>query len=315
MQAQKINLVCKGTLEITGLEAACVNGKGQILVRVQVNNRYYIRVMSRSSGEVSSEFPSKCEHSSITCLIAHPTETNFMSESCGVCEVIRNYDIQTGGYSIVYIGDTPFTIGNGPTGSLLTYRPQSGISLFKWHKEHHELHASKSVHLEGMLNQICYSELFNMLVVVMYEDKVIKAVKLETEAATLTLSAPIWKLPKMVDGLVIKPDAVTSDKKESVHVSDGANNRILKINSLTGEVTSILILEEENIIPLRDLFKRLRGDISFRYLHSISCRIMIIESSIRTLLIEDHPSRKCTLVQFTSSKKSKLQTLKDSIVL
>ena len=70
--------------------------------------------------------------------------------------------------------------------------------------------------------------------------------KLETEAATLKLSAPMWKLSGLADGLVILPDAITSDKKGNVYVGDGLNNRVLKINSLTGTVHSNLHLEERN---------------------------------------------------------------------
>ena len=99
---------------------------------------------------------------------------------------------------------------------------------------------------------MCYIELFNMLVV-KYEGE-IKALKLESQAATLKLSDPIWKLPEEVDGLVIEPDVVTSDKKGNVYIGDGASNRILKIDSLTGDVVTTLQLEEQNKEPIRYLF-------------------------------------------------------------
>ena len=45
-------------------------------------------------------------------------------------------------------------------------------------------------------------------------------------------------------GRVIKPDALTTDIEGNVYIGDGANNRILKINSLTENVMNILRLEK-----------------------------------------------------------------------
>ena len=58
----------------------------------------------------------------------------------------------------------------------------------------------------------------------------------------------IWRLSGKVDSLAMKPNAMTSDQKGNVFVGDETNNRILKINSMTGEVMSILLLEEKNAI-------------------------------------------------------------------
>ena len=53
---------------------------------------------------------------------------------------------------------------------------------------------------------------------------------------------------------MIKPDAINSDRKGNVYIGEGANNRILKINSLTGDIVSILLLEEERKDPMHSLF-------------------------------------------------------------
>ena len=213
MQTQKKNLACEGTFEVTGPMEVDVNDKDQILVRTEVDDRFYIKVMNRLNGEVSSVFPSECDHT-LVCLITHPTEAGFVLEGCLECNVIHNYNIYTRLWSVVYKGYITYRICHGPIGSILAYRPPFKISVIKWDEEHDELRFDKSMYLEGEFDRICYSELFDMLVVIMYKDSEIKAVKLESEAAKLKLSAPIWKLPKMVDGLVIKPDAVTSDKSE-----------------------------------------------------------------------------------------------------
>ena len=71
--------------------------------------------------------------------------------------------------------------------------------------------------------------------------------------ADTKLSSPIWHLPGVVDGLVIKPHALASDKRGTVYVADGVNNRVLTINSLTGAVLNILLLPEEYKMPIDSL--------------------------------------------------------------
>ena len=61
----------------------------------------------------------------------------------------------------------------------------------------------------------------------------------------------IWKLSGVVDGHMIKMNSMTSDKKGNIYTGDRANSRILKINSLTGDIVSILLLEEESNDPMR----------------------------------------------------------------
>ena len=51
-----------------------------------------------------------------------------------------------------------------------------------------------------------------------------------------------------------KPDALTTDVEGNVYIGDGANDRILKMDGLTGDVLSIILLEENNKEPIRFLF-------------------------------------------------------------
>ena len=144
-----MNLVCEGTLEIEELMGIDVNDKGQLLARTFMNGSFYIRVMNRLSGEVSSDFPSKCEHTA-ACLISHPTDAGSVLEICSVCAVIHNYNIQTGQSRKVYKGHPSYKTCHGPNGSILTLWFQSllpEISIMKWDKEHHEMRTDKSVNL------------------------------------------------------------------------------------------------------------------------------------------------------------------------
>ena len=252
MQAQNINLVCEGTLEITGLETADINDKGQILARTKVDDRFLIRVMNRFSGKVSSEFPSECEHA-FACLIANPTDAGFVLESCLKCHAIRNYNIHTVQSSIVYIGDAPDGICHGPIGYFLAHRSHSGLSIFKWDQKRRKLHCNKSMFLEGRLMQMCCSELCNMLVGV-YEHKEIKAVRLEREADTLKLSVPIWKLFRVIDGWVIEPDALTSDKRGNVYIGDGVEQQDHKDQQFDWNSSEYLSSGRRKQRGIRDLF-------------------------------------------------------------
>ena len=101
------------------------------------------------------------------------------------------------------------------------------------------------MNFEGRLWSMCYSEFGDTLVFIYHRRKV-EAVKLESESDTSKLSAPIWKLSGMVYSRVMKPDALTSDKRGNILVGDGANQRIMKINSLTGDIMGILLWQENN---------------------------------------------------------------------
>ena len=75
----------------------------------------------------------------------------------------------------------------------------------------------------------------------------IKTVRLGSESI-------VWRLFGSVDGLIIKPESMTSDLEGNAYVDDLRNNRILKINSLTGDVLSILLFDgKEN--EKTDLYK------------------------------------------------------------
>ena len=247
---------------------ADVNEEGQILAQTQVKRRFHIRVLDKLGREISSEFPSKCNHT-LSCLIAHPTDTDYVLESCGRCEKIRTYNIQTGQCSVVYKDYILYGINyHGPAGSILCSSaiPRK-LSILKWYKENHELRSDKSVYPMAV-RLMCYSELFHMLVVVMFGENEIQALKLEGEGTTLKFADPIWKLSRVVDGHAIKANAITSDKKGNIYVADGANNRILKINGLTGDVVSIMQTEE----GLHDLFwSDTEPNLIVAYSDKISC--------------------------------------------
>ena len=64
---------------------------------------------------------------------------------------------------------------------------------------------------------------------------------LQSEAS----ESEMWNLSAPVTGQVIKPKSITCDPEGHAYVSDGVTNRILKINSLTGEILGVLLVGEE----------------------------------------------------------------------
>ena len=121
------------------------------------------------------------------------------------------------------------------------------LSILKWEKEQQQFEIDMSLAFGGKLIHKCYYvERPNMLVI-MCENEEIGTVKFGSESI-------IWTLPRVVDGHVVKPDDITSDKWGNVYISDGANNRILKINGLTGNVLNILLLDGKDMGLVRSLF-------------------------------------------------------------
>ena len=253
LQIEKINLCQEDTFQISGLLTTDISEENQLLARVALDGRFHIRVLNRLTGQVSNTIASECNHTS-ACLIAHPTDARFVLEGCSKCQVIRSYDVQTGECKVVHTGSRPIRMCHGPTGSILVQchkfpifeSSRTGLSEFKWEEEHGELHSDKSVYLECRPCQMCYAERFDILAVVCEKRKV--------EAVRLVNNSPVWKLPGVVDGHTIKPHAINSDKKGNIYIGDATNNRILKIHSLTGDIVSILLLEEESKDPMRSLF-------------------------------------------------------------
>ena len=278
LQIQKVSIVSEGTCKkVPGLLEADLNKHKKVVARITVNDNYFILVFDRLGGrEVSPTIPSACNHAS-PCIIAHPSDPSFVLEGCLDCRVIRNYNIHTGERCIVHTGWRASRMCHGPAGSILVLSHFPGfvilgvqlirnayylyhgenklsnpshtkLSILKFDKEQQQLENDNSLELvkfEKLLHMCYYVDRLDMLLVIS-EDKEIEAIKFGSES-------PIWKLSE-VGGHVFEPDALTSDSEGNVYVGDGANNRILKINGLTGDIVSILLLEKENTMPIDSLF-------------------------------------------------------------
>ena len=161
-----MNLGCTGTLKIPGLLTADINGKDQILARVAMEGGsekivtvfksqitvkmfgYQIKVINRLSEKESSVIASKCHHAS-ACLIAHPTDADYVLEGCDTCRMIRNYNIHNGQNRVVYTGCDPIKMCQGPTESILILDKRfcffMALQKFTWDKERWKLNPYERV--------------------------------------------------------------------------------------------------------------------------------------------------------------------------
>ena len=221
-----------------------------LIVRVLEGGKYSIRLMHRQTGDVINEFPSRCSHFSAF-VKAYPQNEDFLLESCPECVQIRAYNVNTAERFNVYNGPEATIICNGPAGSLLVMGRQGGLHTLNWHKD--QLHEAEVVYAGKIpltkqhrrFIRFFYVESLDILITTGWHE--IIAVKFETGPV-------LWRLSGPVNGIIMNPKSITCDQEGNAYVSDLATNRILQINILTGEVLSVLLMDEEeneNIISIR----------------------------------------------------------------
>ena len=128
----------------------------------------------------------------------------------------------------------------GPTDSILVLSRKGSkflLSKLKLEKEQCKLRSDESEHVENELLQMCCTG--DVLMALYGNKEYVQAVKLGDHSL-------VWKLSGVVEAHAIQPDALTCDKKGNVYVSEGVNNRILKIDGVTGNVVNFLLLETKN---------------------------------------------------------------------
>ena len=227
-------------MKLPQIPVIALNAKDQLLVRILEARKYWIRVMDRVSGEVISEMTSMCNHASF--IKKHPTDDNSVLENCSECKVIRGYNISTQNGNIVYSAPDIVRICDGPDGSILALDSDGLLCKLKWNAETQKLRRThvESLPLWKKMQRICYVEGQDIFVAILSnENKQIMAWKLDNGCS------PTWTLPGTVDGLTIDPMSLTYDTEGNLYIDDGRNDRILKINSSTGKVLSILLLKKK----------------------------------------------------------------------
>ena len=219
-----------------------------LLVRALEKTKYTIQIINRITEDLINKFPSICDHS-YTRVCRHPQNQDYAYESCPMCEYICAYNIISRERFPVHKGSKIVRMCDGPDGSLLVMNTDWELFKLYWDKNQQE---TQSVFIQGvatipgkhdLLFRYCYIEFHGIF---MYT---VKDVKDDYELIAMKLGSNIilWRLYGPVNGRVIKPESVECDTDGNAYVNDQGNSRILKINSLTGEVLSILLFEEEEM--------------------------------------------------------------------
>ena len=224
-----------------------VTSSDQLLVRVKIGTKYCIRVIHRLTGNQINEIASKCDHYKV-CVNKHPRDEDIVLENCFSCGEIHTYNVHTAKSISVHKGPEIRIMCCGPAGSLLAVdKKLNGLLKLDWpNVQSHEPQVICRVNVpannKGFLG-FCYVECQNILICTSRDpvsdaDYEISAVKLEDGTI-------LWRLFGPVDGIIIKPLCIACDQEGNAYVTDKATNRILKIDSLTGQVLGVLLFEDE----------------------------------------------------------------------
>ena len=238
----KIQLTCGKTFPVWG--SMDVTAKNELLwVRVKKGTQYWIQVMDRLNGDVINEFKPMCNHNAY--LNKHLRHPEYVLECCSTCEETHGYDNNTGECFLIYRveeGCKIVTLCDGPGGCLLLLDQRGALLRLTWDQDKQETRFDYilKLHSEKLtIWALCYVECHGLLLCSVEgdHDYEIIAVRLETRNI-------VWNLFGQVEGHVIQPGSLTYDLDGNAYVSDRANNRILKIDSLNGEILSILLVED-----------------------------------------------------------------------
>ena len=248
-QIKKIKIFPDKTFPLVG--AMDVTAKDLLLVRVKDETTYWIRVLQRLTGDLINEIQSTCNHDEVQ-TNRHPQSPNYMLEGCKECKEIRSCNINTEETFLVHKGSGIARMIDGPSKSLIVVDTDDKLFMLDWNKgPQHKPNiryktAVPSVRLNKMSVRFCYLECHDIFITIVKDNE--EDQDYELIAVNLENGNVMWRLFGPVDGCAIKPGSLTCDSEGNVLVSDQTSNRILKINSLTGDILSILPLEQEEII-------------------------------------------------------------------
>ena len=247
-----------------------------LLVRTK-KDLTWIQVINRLTGDLINKIPSMCDHTGVK-VRRYPQNQEYVFESCSTCEELYAHNIKTLESFSVHKGSKIHRMCDGPAGSLLVMNTDRELHRLRWDKAQSKAQLAFVQNIPRPGNRplrLCYVECHDILICTMKdweEDQgyEIIAVKLGTETIER------WRLFGPVDGLISKPESITCDSDGNGYISDQGNNRILKINSLTGEILGILLLEEKETWSMR--WSNREPNLTLWEYNQISDQISLINS-------------------------------------
>ena len=246
LQVREIKLIQGKTFPFTG--AIEVTAKDLLLVRMKEDSKYWIRVLHRLTGDLINEIPSMCDHDRVR-LNKHPRHPDHLLESCATCKEVQALNINTEERVIVYKGSEIIIMCAGPARSLLVVDKDSELSKLDWGQDQSPTaqminkRTIPSVKQNKQFLRFCYVECHDIFMCTMKDKE--EDQDYEILAVKLGSGTIAWRMFGPLDSAVFKPESITCDSDGNAYVNDRGNSRILKINSLTGKILSILLFEDD----------------------------------------------------------------------
>ena len=249
IQIMKIKLTRGKTFPVWGSMDVTVNDL--LLVRTKDGTKYFIQVLNRQTGGVINQIQSVCNHNKVR-INKYPRHPDHVFECCSICEEIRIYNINATESFLLHkqrMSPKIIRMCDGSAGCLLVSDTDGALLKLDWNKEKHDAQMQYIREVSPgikLLLRLCYVECNDILVCTVKVEKDNR--DYEILAQKLEDGTVMWSLYGPVNGRTVKPDSITCDAEGNAYVNDRGNDRILKINSLTGEVLSILLFEKEMTI-------------------------------------------------------------------
>ena len=212
---------------------------------VEETDEFSIEVMNRLTGDFINKFPSMCHHDTAR-VSKYPQDQDYALECCNICKEIFAHNINTLERFSVHKGTKIIRMCEGPAGSLLAV--ELNRRLHKLEKDKTQQKAQLVVVQDTPLTvsigkktlKYCYAECNDIFMYTVRRKRVDEGH--EIIAVKLGSNTIVWRLFEPADSHVY---CIACDTDGNAYVGDQGRSRILKINSLTGEILSILLFEEE----------------------------------------------------------------------
>ena len=204
LQIKKIKLIRGKTFLVFESTSIDVTDNDLLLVRMEEEAKYWIRIINRLFGDLTNEFPSMCNH---ICnhLSKYAQDKDYVFESCSTCQEIYAHNINSGESFSVHKGAKIVRMCDGPAGSLLVLKQGGELHRLDWDKAQHR---AKLVFVQIIPNmsgksrlRLCYVECHDICMYTLKDKEEDKGY--EVIAVRLGSETIVWRLSGLVDGCVI----------------------------------------------------------------------------------------------------------------
>ena len=160
--------------------AASMSSRNQIILTGERCDKKQYIILIDNAGKVIKEIISKWRdgvyHYEYRRATEHPTDSNYIVESCLQCEKIRSYNIQSDEGNIIHDKVKPLNMCTGPNQTLLVLNERKHLLQLQWNDEKKKLERIYSTEI-GVIDSVCYLKQERMCVFASYDRNSITAVR------------------------------------------------------------------------------------------------------------------------------------------